>query len=111
MSEKYIPAGAVTATYDSNNPRWIKGYGGNRLFLQAQQHLANMILFDRGYITLNEVFAMLDLPQTEEGALAGWVSDGIRQIDFGEEADAPPPGPKIELRFNINSNNVFQDKK
>lgn len=68
------------------------------------------MLAARGFLTLNEVYGLLSLPQTEPGALTGWVGD--ISVDFGEEADIPPTDkPEIKLRFNVNSNNVFQDKK
>lgn len=108
MSEKQFPAGVVTARFDWNNPSWSKTYGINRMFLHAQLGYANQILADRGYLTLNEVYDMLSLPQTEQGALAGWVGD--TEVSFGEEADSPPPGSSIALVFNINSTNVFHDK-
>lgn len=71
---------------------------------------ANHLLANRGFLTLNEVFDLLSLPPTEGGALTGWVGD--IEVDFGEEADIPPTDrPEIKLQFNVNSHNVFQDKK
>ncbi len=99
----------VEIPFDTSNSNWSRSYGNNRLFLQAQQQLANDMLAARGFVTLNEVFNMLLLPQTEYGATHGWV--GNIEVDFGEEADAPPPGNSIMLSFNINSTNVFHDKK
>lgn len=101
----------VEVLFGMKNPNWSSTYGYNRLFLQAQQNWANQLLAARGFLTLNEVFDMLTLPKTEQGALAGWVNDGKIEVDFGEEADAPPPGNTIKLQFNINSSNVFRDKK
>lgn len=106
-----MPIERVEAVFDSSNPNWSRTYGINRMFLQAQQTYANHLLTNRGFLTLNEVFDLLSLPQTEEGALTGWVGDNIA-VDFGEEADIPPTDrPSIKLQFNINSHNVFQDKK
>ena len=105
-----MPIEHVEASFDSKNPRWSRTYGINRMFLQAQQGYANQILANRGFLTLNEVFDLLSLPPTEEGALTGWVGDVM--VDFGEEADIPPTDKaSITLQFNVNSNNVFRDKK
>jgi hypothetical protein len=105
-----MPIERVEASFDSKNPRWSRTYGLNRMFLQAQQGYANQLLANRGFLTLNEVFDLLDLPQTESGALTGWVGD--IEVDFGEEADIPPTDrPSIRLQFNVNSRNVFKDMK
>lgn len=105
-----MPIARVEASFDTTNRNWSRTYGNNRMFLQAQQHYANVLLADRGFLTLNEVYDMLDLPKTESGALTGWVGDIA--IDFGEEADIPPiDKPAITLQFNVNSTNVFRDKK
>jgi hypothetical protein len=99
----------VEIPFDTNNRNWSRSYGNNRLFLQAHQQWANQLLAARGFVTLNEVFDMLSLPQTEDGATTGWT--GNIEVDFGEEADIPPPGNSIKLSFNVNSDNVFRDKK
>lgn len=105
-----MPIESVETSFDYRNRNWSRTYGINRMFLQAQQGYANQILTNRGFLTLNEVFELLDLPQTESGALTGWVGDV--EVDFGEEADIPPTDrPSIKLQFNVNSNNVFKDKK
>lgn len=105
-----MPIARVEASFTPSNMRWSRTYGLNRMFLQAQQGYANQMLANRGFLTLNEVFDMLSLPQTEEGALTGWV--GNIEIDFGPEADIPPTDrPEIKLQFNVNSTNVFKDYK
>jgi hypothetical protein len=99
----------VEISFDTGNKNWSRSYGNNRLFLQANQNWANQLLAARGFVTLNEVFDMLSLPQTEGGATTGWA--GNIEVDFGDEADIPPPGNSIKLSFNVNSTNVFRDKK
>ena len=106
-----MPIRHIEVPFDTKNKNWSRTYGNNRMFLQAHQNWANAMLAARGYLTLNEVFGKLSLPQTEDGATTGWVDDGVIVVDFGEEADAPPPGDTIKLQFNVNSNNVFRDKK
>lgn len=105
-----MPIERVEASFTPSNKNWSRTYGHNRMFLQAQQGYANVLLSSRGFLTLNEVFEWLDLDQTESGALTGWVGDIA--VDFGEEADIPPiDRDSIKLQFNVNSHNVFQDKK
>lgn len=106
-----MPHDRVEFVFDTKNPNWARTYGFNRMFLQAQQSWANDKLAARGFLTLNEVLDRLSIPPTEEGATTGWVNDGVIEVDFGEEADAPPPGNSIKLQFNVNSDNVFRDKK
>lgn len=107
-----MPIERVEASFDPRNKNWSRTYGFNRMFLQAQQSYANVMLADRGYLTLNEVFDLIGLDGTEPGALTGWVRDDDIVVDFGEEADIPPVDrDDIRLQFNVNSTNVFQDMK
>jgi hypothetical protein len=98
-------AGAV---FDKHNPNWSTMNGHNYFFLEAVEKYANTALRKNGFITLNGVYEILGLDQTEEGALAGWVGDV--EIDFGVSGGIGGETP-IELNFNTNSNNVFRDKK
>jgi hypothetical protein len=106
-----MPIERIEFDFDAKNQSWSRTYGYNRMFLQAQQNWANAVLVARGYLSLNEVLVKVSIPQTEEGATTGWVDDGAIVVDFGEEADAPPPGDTIKLQFNVNSTNIFRDKK
>jgi hypothetical protein len=98
---------SVSGTFDDSNPNWSEYDGQNVMFLAACQQHARDILFAKGFITLNEVYNMLGLEQTEEGALSGWVGDAY--LDFGVSGEIGGESP-IELTFNINSTNVFRDK-
>lgn len=59
----------------------------NRVFLQAQQQMANNLLVARGHVFLNEIYDSLGLERTTAGAVVGWVirKDGVGDnfIDFG----------------------------
>ena len=57
----------------------------NMLFLKAQQNYANDLLRSRGHVFLNEIYDMIDVPRSKEGAVVGWVKDGKGDdfIDFG----------------------------
>lgn len=57
-----------------------------RAFLIGQQEIANCILNTKGHLFFNEVLDMLGYPQTDIGAITGWVKgangkDGY--VDFG----------------------------
>lgn len=75
---------------------WDDGYIGRRTknpeynltFLKMQQNYANEILKTRGYIFLNEVYDLLGIPNTEAGAIVGWIYNeedpiGDNFVDFG----------------------------
>lgn len=71
--------------FDEHSSSWNKQHSYNQLFLQAQQNYANDLLNSRGHVFLNEVYDMLGISRTKEGAVVGWVkgSDGDNYIDFG----------------------------
>lgn len=72
--------------FDESNVNWDKAPGYNRMFLQGQQSYCNDLLQLRGHLFLNEVYQMLGLPHTTEGATVGWVKDsknGDSFVDFG----------------------------
>lgn len=82
----------------------------NRVFIELQQHTANMKLRAYGYVFLNDVYEALGLPKTPDGQLYGWVrfSDtGDNVIDFcaydavnGPESRRPYD-KSIWLDFNV----------
>lgn len=57
----------------------------NLLFLRTQQNYANDILRIRGHLFLNEVYEMLDIPHSSEGAIVGWILEKGKPnfVDFG----------------------------
>jgi hypothetical protein len=56
----------------------------NRFTVQCQQQYANDQLKARGHIFLNEVYDMLGMDRTKEGAVVGWVKGvGNDYVDFG----------------------------
>ena len=70
--------------FDESNINWDKAPGYNRMFLQGQQNYCNDLLQLRGHLFLNEVYQMLGIPHTKEGAQVGWVKDnGDNFVDFG----------------------------
>lgn len=71
--------------FDQHSTSWSKEWGYNQIFLQCQQNYANDLLRARGHVFLNEVYDMLGLPRSREGAVVGWVQSdcGDGFIDFG----------------------------
>lgn len=84
------------------------------MYLKSQQNAANERLKSRGYLFLNEVYEMLDIPPTKAGAMVGWIFDekhpiGDNFVDFGIYNTNNPKcrdfvdgtEPAIWLDFNV----------
>lgn len=74
--------------FDEASREWQKDPEYNLMFLKAQQQYANDKLRANGYLTLNEVYDMLDIPRTKAGMVVGWVYNsknpvGDNYVDFG----------------------------
>ena len=70
------------STYWKDNPEY------NLIFLKQQERHANDKLKHNGYLFLNDVYDMLDIPRTQAGQIVGWVYDekspmGDNFVDFG----------------------------
>lgn len=98
-------------TSSSWNPPHLEEY--NWVFLRQQQNWANDLLRVRGYVFLNEIYAMLGFSHTKAGAILGWVyakdSEGDNFVDFGcwgpltassELDDCETREGDIHLQFN-----------
>lgn len=94
--------GSGAVFFDESNPNWDQNNGFNLSFLRAQEDMATNILQSRGHIFLNEVYRMLGLPHTPEGALLGWVKGlGDDYVDFGLYKSTPGTRAFINGRENI----------
>jgi hypothetical protein len=73
--------------FDEFSTEYKKDADYNRVFLQAQQQMANNLLQSRGHLFLNEVYDALGFERTPGGSIVGWVirKDGLRDnfVDFG----------------------------
>ncbi len=96
--------------FDDASRNWCPQAEYNYMFLKAQQQIANDMLHSNGHLFLNEVYDMLDLPRTSEGAIVGWViGQGDDFVDFGfMNADNPNArdfingyNPVVLLDFNV----------
>lgn len=69
--------------FDASCNDWSKNADYNLTFLKAQEQYANDLLTTRGHIFLNEVYDMIGIPRTPEGAVVGWVKgNGDDYVDF-----------------------------
>lgn len=75
--------------FDEYNPNWKKNANWNMTWLLAQQQWANDRLRERKYVFLNEIYQDLEVDESEEGQLVGWVYDPSHPesnfISFGLE--------------------------
>lgn len=76
-----------TRIFDESSCYWSKTRDYNRMFLIGRERYANDKLNAQGYLFLNDVLEMLDLPKTKEGQMVGWVKDPKigrdDYVDFG----------------------------
>ena len=97
--------------FDTDSPQWRTDMTYNEFFLKAQQNYANQKLQTTGHVFLNEIYDMLGVERTKEGAVVGWVKDhGDNYVDFDiyNPFNAPhgeiEPGPSTKqmmLDFNV----------
>jgi hypothetical protein len=70
--------------FDDTSVNWSETPEYNLMFLKCQQNYANDLLHSRGHLFLNEVYDMLGLKRSTEGAVVGWVvGQGDDFVDFG----------------------------
>lgn len=67
---------------------WTKDPEYNLMFVKNVQNTANDMLKAKGYLFLNDVYEMLDIPRTKAGQIVGWIYDekhpvGDNFVDFG----------------------------
>ena len=70
--------------FDEYNVNWSKSPSINLMFLSGMQARANDMFKVRGYLLLNEVYAILGFPATDIGGMVGWFENhGDQFVDFG----------------------------
>lgn len=76
---------AYSRFFDESSRHWVKNAALNLSFLKGIQNMCNDRLMARGYLLLNEVYEMLDIPPTTAGSLIGWVVGKGKHnyVDFG----------------------------
>lgn len=74
--------------FDEACSGWTKDPNYNLTFLKQQQNYANDVLKSKGFLFLNDVYKMLDIPETKIGRNVGWIYNeknpkGDNFVDFG----------------------------
>lgn len=79
------PLNPYSRFIDQDSSIWEKSPQYTLQNILVQQRTANDLLWARGFLTLNEVYRLLDLPQTTDGMIMGWIKDpNVEQkINFG----------------------------
>lgn len=105
-----------TRIFDESSCYWSKTPDYNQMFLIGRERYANDKLNAQGYLFLNDVLEMLDLPKTKEGQMVGWVKDPKigrdDYVDFGifnankksNREFINGYEPSIWLDFNVHGN-------
>lgn len=83
-----VPTSDYAKFFDASSREWEENPEYNLMFLKAQEKYANDKLKATGYLFLNEVYDMLDIPKTQAGQVIGWIYDkenpvGDNYVDFG----------------------------
>lgn len=80
-----LEVGSIYARwFDNHSVQWRNDQSLNLYFLSAQQNFMNDMLHLNGHLFLNEVYDVLGIPRSKEGALVGWVEGhGDSFVDFG----------------------------
>lgn len=103
--------------FDQSNPNFQPTPSYNFLFIKSQQNWANDLLQVRGHVLLNDVYEMLGIPRSREGAVVGWVISkaGDNYIDFGifdgskERVRAFVNGDEDSILLDFNVDGVIYD--
>lgn len=104
--------------FEESSGQWHKDSEYNLMFLRKQQDYANEVLRTKGYIFLNDVYNMLDIPKTKAGQVVGWKlnKDGDGYVDFGiydisdERKRAFVNGYERSILLDFNVDGVIYDK-
>ena len=85
--------------FDETNPNWERNPEHNRFFLESKERWANHMLDRDGYLFLNDVYDMLELPKTQAGQIMGWRKykdpeeaayfGAANRVSFGLRQDCP----------------------
>lgn len=100
--------------FDETNPNWTAMVEHNLLYLKGCENYINQVLDARGHVLLNDVYDLLKIARSKEGATSGWahVVESVSEdepekdlpyIDFGICYGCGHDSPNIELTFNYES--------
>ena len=122
VNQPEIEASQYSRFFDSGSCEFQKDPEYNMMFLRRQQDYANELLRTRGYLFLNEVYDLLDIPRSKAGQIVGWIFDkdhpeneGDGYVDFGlyngSEANRRfVNGEEYNILLDFNVDGVIYDK-
>lgn len=118
VRDKAVHGTSVYARFfDETNPNWNKVHSHNQFFIQCQQNYANDKLRAQGHLFLNEVYDMLGMERSKEGAVVGWVmGNGDDFVDFGvfqgdrDSAMRFVMGHERSILLDFNVDGIIYDK-
>jgi hypothetical protein len=87
--------------FDSNNSNWHPDDNVNRLFLNSILKHANNCLYVRGHFFLNEMYDLLGMERTSEGAVTGWLLGNANTEDAVLIKQIRNEDGSYDLSFNI----------
>lgn len=100
--------------FDDSCYGWTKDPEYNLTYLKCQERNANEHLRAKGFIFLNDVYAMLGMSKTKAGQVVGWIYDeespiGDNRVDFGLNSERNADfingySNKVLLDFNVDGN-------
>lgn len=104
--------------FDELNDNWSPTPEYNLSFLRCQQNYTNDLLHARGHVLLNDVYDLIGVPRSKEGAVVGWVinENGDNFIDFGifnpnnEKAREFVNGHEASILLDFNVDGVVFDQ-
>lgn len=73
-----IGGSGYAQVFDERSSKFTREPGMNAHFVMMAQNYANDKLKSQGHLFLNEVWDLLKLPRTKEGAVVGWIYEGGR---------------------------------
>lgn len=100
--------------FDSNNKNWQENFNLSIMFLRAQENVATDLLHSKGHLFLNDVYDLLGIDDTTEGAVLGWLdNDGDGYVSFGIDGLTNPQkniGDEYEIVLDFNHDGVMYDR-
>ena len=106
MSQKALSKYAKK--FDDSCFGWTKDKEHNLMFLKRQENYANVILKERKYLFLRDVYEKLGLPVTRDSCLVGWIYEegnklGDNYVRF-DIRDNSEDKESYVIDFNVDGN-------
>lgn len=90
----------IDIRFDSANVNWNSRYEYNQTFISMTQNYLNNLVRLRGHVFLNEMYDMMGVKRTTQGATDGWTSDNYIRITFMYSPETDEAEKAIILRVH-----------